>query len=96
MCGKPIIGIISTALRSGTPIPQITPCPLLDRFLRFTHGFHVVPGEEGDEYGLPETATVDLLEDEQYMYGALSSRVPLDLTPFPGTSALESARPLAL
>jgi len=67
--GKPILGIISTALRSGTPIPQITPCPLLDRFLRFNHGFNVVPGEEGDEYGLPETATVALLEDEQYMYG---------------------------
>jgi len=67
VCEKPILGIISTALRSGTPIPQITPCPLLDRFLRFTYGFNVVPGEEGDEYGLPETATVDLLEDEQYM-----------------------------
>ena len=67
--GKPVLGIISTALRSGTPIPQITPCPLLDRFLRFTHGFNVVPGEESDGYGLPATATVDLLEDEQYMYG---------------------------
>ena len=71
MRGERLLGIISTALRSGTPIPQITPCPLLDRFLRYNHGFNVVRGEEDDEYGLPKTATVELLEDEQYMYGAL-------------------------
>jgi len=63
-----VISLISTALRSGTPIPQITPCPLLDRFLRYNHGFNVVQGEDDDEYGLPKTATADLLEDEQYMY----------------------------
>lgn len=63
------IGLISTALRSGTPIPQITPCPLLNRFLRYSRGFNLVQEEEDDEFGLPKTATIDLLEDEQYMYG---------------------------
>ena len=69
---KTILGLISTALRSGTPIPQITPCPLLNRFLRYNHGFNVVQ-EEDDEAGLPKTPTVDLLEDEQYMYGVFYS-----------------------
>ena len=67
------IGLISTALRGGTPIPQITPCPLLDRFLRHNHGLNIALGEEDNEYGLPRTATVDLLEDEQYMYGIFPS-----------------------
>ena len=70
---KTFLGLISTALRSGTPIPQITPCPLLNRFMRYNHGFNVVQEEEDDEFGLPKTPTVELLEDEQYMYGFLYS-----------------------
>ena len=65
-----LLGLISTALRSGTPIPQITPCPLLNRFLRYNHGLNVVREEEDDEYELPKTTTVDLLKDDQYMYGS--------------------------
>jgi len=65
--------MISTALRSGAPIPQITPCPLLDRFLRYNHGLNVVREEGDDESGLPETTTAEILEDEQYMYGVFSS-----------------------
>ena len=80
---KPFLGLISTALRSGTPIPQITPCPLLDRFLRYNHGFNVVQGEGDDEYGLPKTATIDLLEDKQYMYGVFPHNcIPQRLTFF--------------
>jgi len=63
-----VISLISTALRSGAPIPQITPCPLLDRFLRYNHGLNVVQEEEDGELGLPKTTTAKLLEDEQYMY----------------------------
>ena len=68
--GKLSLGLISTALRSGTPIPQITPCPLLDRFLRYNHGLDVVREAE-DELVLPNND--ELLEDEQYMYGVFPS-----------------------
>jgi hypothetical protein len=60
--------MISTALRSGTPIPQITPCPLMNRFLRYNHGLNVVQEEEDDEFELPKTITIDVLKDDQYMY----------------------------
>lgn len=63
-------GLISTALRSGTPIPQITPCPLLNRFLRYNHGLNIVREEEDDEFELPKTTTIDVLRDDQYMYAA--------------------------
>lgn len=66
--GLPLLGLISTALRSGTPIPQITPCPLLNRFLRYNHGLNVVLEEEDEEFELPKTTTVDVLKDDQYMY----------------------------
>ena len=60
-------GLISTALRSGSPIPQITPCPLLDRFLRYNHGLNIVREEEDDEFELPKTVTTEVLKDDQYM-----------------------------
>jgi len=63
-----VISMISTSLRTGTPLPQITPCPLLDRFSRYNHGLNVVREEADAEYGLPKTMTVDTLEDEQYLF----------------------------
>lgn len=62
-----VLGLISTALRSGTPIPQITPCPLLDRFFRYNHGLNVVREEEDDELELPKTTTIEVLRNDQYM-----------------------------
>lgn len=70
------IGMISIALRTGAPLPQITPCPLLDRFVAHQHPNldpHQAPlhGREqssSDEYGLPRSLTIDILEDEQYLY----------------------------
>lgn len=59
--------MISTALRTGTPLPQITPCPLLDRFLLYHHGLKVIRKENDDDYGLPRTLTLSTLENEQYM-----------------------------
>lgn len=60
--------MISTALRTGTPLPQVTPCPLVDRFMIYTHGLNIIRQEEDDDYGLPRTMTIDTLENEQYLY----------------------------
>jgi|SRR6267142_539125 len=65
------VGMISTALRTGAPLPQITPCPLLDRFIIYHHGLNVMRHEDDDDYGLPRTMSMDVLEDEQYMSVAL-------------------------
>ncbi|TFY51396.1 hypothetical protein EVJ58_g10592, partial [Rhodofomes roseus] len=62
-----VISMISTALRTGTPLPQVTPCPLIDRFMVYTHGLNVIRQEEDDDYGLPRTMTIDTLENEQYL-----------------------------
>jgi len=65
-----VISMISTALRSGTPLPQITPCPLLDRFVVHQHRGLNVTMENDDEtdFGLPKTMTLETLENEQYLY----------------------------
>ena len=60
-------GMISTALRTGQPLPQITPCPLLDRFMLHFHGFNVIHRESEEDYGLPRTLSLATLEDEQYL-----------------------------
>ncbi|KAK7688323.1 hypothetical protein QCA50_008695 [Cerrena zonata] len=62
-----VISLISTSLRTGTPLPQITPCPLLDRFMTYTHGLNIIRHEADDDYGLPRTMTIDTLENEQYL-----------------------------
>jgi len=62
-----VISMVSTALRTATPLPQVTPCPLLDRFVAHQHGLKVLRGELEEEYGLPRTLTVETLENEQYL-----------------------------
>ncbi|KAI0344331.1 hypothetical protein BDW22DRAFT_1355705 [Trametopsis cervina] len=62
-----VISMISTALRTGHPLPQITPCPLLDRYMQNQHGLNVIRHEADDDYGLPRTMTLDTLSNEQYM-----------------------------
>ena len=62
-----LVGMISTALRTGSPLPQVTPCPLLDRFVATLPGFNITRKDEED-FGLPRTITVETLEDEQYLY----------------------------
>jgi hypothetical protein len=64
-------GLISTALRTGTPLPQITPCPLLDRFMLRRYGLNVVHQESEDDYGLPRNLTMDTLKNEQYMSASM-------------------------
>jgi hypothetical protein len=90
------LGMISTALRTGTPLPQITPCPLLDRFILYHHGLNVMRHEDDDDYGLPRTMSMDVLENEQYMSVLWwSSWLRPTLIYFPGVSASESQQPLA-
>ncbi|KAJ7157023.1 hypothetical protein C8R43DRAFT_998138 [Mycena crocata] len=62
-----VISMTSTALRTGCPLPQITPCPLLDRFTRTTYGLNVIHKESEDDYGLPKTLTLETLQNEQYL-----------------------------
>lgn len=62
-----VISLVSTAIRTGNPLPQITPCPLFDRFIQHQHGLNVIRQEADDDYGLPRTMTIDTLENEQYL-----------------------------
>ena len=75
-----ITGMISTALRTGTPLPQITPSPLLDRFIVHQNGFNVVQNEEESDYGLPKVLTIDTLENEQYLCVLQNTLHDIDLT----------------
>jgi len=59
--------MISSSLRSGAPLPQITPCPLLDRFTFQYHGLDVIHKDAEEDYGLPRTLTLETLQDEQYL-----------------------------
>jgi len=59
--------MIQFSLRTGGPLPQITPCPLLDRFMLQYHGLNVIHKDADEDYGLPRTLTLDTLKNEQYM-----------------------------
>ncbi|KIK64040.1 hypothetical protein GYMLUDRAFT_40270 [Collybiopsis luxurians FD-317 M1] len=61
------VTMISTALRTGLPLPQVTPCPLVDRFMLKFHGLNVIQKEAEEDYGLPRTLTRETLENEQYL-----------------------------
>ncbi|KAF9236881.1 hypothetical protein BU15DRAFT_63602 [Melanogaster broomeanus] len=49
------------------PLPQVTPCPLLDRFMARRHGLNVVHEGSDDDFGLPKVLTMDMLESLQYL-----------------------------
>lgn len=59
--------MISSSLRTGSPLPQITPCPLLNRFLLQYHGLNIIDKEATEDYGLPRSLTLDTLKNEQYL-----------------------------
>ncbi|KAG6818618.1 hypothetical protein H0H93_003419 [Arthromyces matolae] len=63
-----VMTMISTALRSGSALPQISPCPLLDRFMSRYHGLEVIHKESEEDYGLPRTLTLETLQNEQYLF----------------------------
>jgi hypothetical protein len=88
--------MISTALRTGVPLPQITPCPLLDRFIIYHHGLNVMRHEDDDDYGLPRTMSMDVLEDEQYMSASIVDfLLKVVLISFSGVSVSGYQHPLA-
>ncbi|KDR73331.1 hypothetical protein GALMADRAFT_228417 [Galerina marginata CBS 339.88] len=62
-----VISMISFSLRTGSPLPQITPCPLIDRFMLKYHGLDVIHKDSEEDYGLPRTLSINTLRDEQYM-----------------------------
>ncbi|KAN0063991.1 hypothetical protein ACQY0O_003597 [Thecaphora frezii] len=72
-----VISMCSTALKTASPLPQITPCPLLDRFMLFEHGFDVRYPDHGaggdDDEGsellatLPKKISLATLKDEEYL-----------------------------
>jgi len=64
----PISGMVASSLRTGNPLPQITPTPLLDRFMLKYHGLDIIHKESEEDYGLPRALTLDTLQDEQYLY----------------------------
>ncbi|KAF5318091.1 hypothetical protein D9619_012029 [Psilocybe cf. subviscida] len=62
-----VVSMISNSLRNGTPLPQITPCPLLDRFTHKYHGLDVIHKDSEEDYGLPRNLSVETLRNEQYL-----------------------------
>ena len=44
-------GMISFALRTGKALPQVTPCPLLDRYASRHHGLNVALKEDAADLG---------------------------------------------
>lgn len=73
--------MISSSLRTGNPLPQVTPCPLMDRFMMKYHGLNVIHQDSEEDYGLPRLLTLDTMKDEQYMcvfchYTFPGSRMP--------------------
>ncbi|KAF8548399.1 hypothetical protein OG21DRAFT_1449193 [Imleria badia] len=62
-----VMSLISSSLRTGNPLPQVTPCPLLNRFMERRHGLNVVHEECEEDFGLPKVLTEDTLESLQYL-----------------------------
>jgi hypothetical protein len=61
------LAMIASSLRTGTPLPQITPTPLLDRFMLKYHGLDIIHKESEEDYGLPRSLTLETLQSEQYL-----------------------------
>lgn len=59
--------MISNSLRTGNPLPQITPCPLVDRFMRQNKGLEVEIVEAEYSPRRSKAMTIDILEDLQYL-----------------------------
>jgi hypothetical protein len=62
-----VISLISSSLRAGHPLPQVTPCPLLNRFMQRPHGLNIVHEESEEDFGLPKVLTEETLESLQYL-----------------------------
>ncbi|KAL7418186.1 hypothetical protein BDY24DRAFT_437656 [Mrakia frigida] len=67
-----VISLCATCLRSASPLPQITPCPLIERYLERHHGLRIdmdydesVHHEE-ESGGVPRHVTAEVLESIEY------------------------------
>jgi hypothetical protein len=60
--------MITSSLRTGNPLPQITPAPLIDRFILRYHGLNVIHQQSEVDFGLPRSLTLETLQNEQYLY----------------------------
>ncbi|BFZ62657.1 hypothetical protein YB2330_003760 [Saitoella coloradoensis] len=62
------IYMVSTALKTGSSLPQIVPSPLVDRFYQRIYGLKVVWGDEDDEDddGLPRHIDYETLQQREY------------------------------
>ncbi|KDN53019.1 hypothetical protein K437DRAFT_219732 [Tilletiaria anomala UBC 951] len=68
-----VLIMCSTALQSGMPLPQITPCPLLDRFLLLKPGFAITQDDDEDNLGLPTHVTFATVCDPAYLNFAVGA-----------------------
>lgn len=59
--------MVSLALRTGTPLPQATMCPLLNNYAVREHSLSVLPVEKTAGSEDPDALTVGSLGDEQYL-----------------------------
>jgi hypothetical protein len=62
-----VITMLSNALRNGAPLPQITPCPLFDKWIVSYHGLNVISKDSDEDFGLPRTLTMETMENKQYL-----------------------------
>ncbi|KAL1410159.1 hypothetical protein Q8F55_004164 [Vanrija albida] len=67
-----VISMTLSALRAGTPLPQITPGPLIVKYHMSKHKGFSVPHDPGQHHDdIPNHVTTDVLQGEQYMRYAL-------------------------
>ncbi|KAN0093344.1 Protein of unknown function (DUF2421) domain containing protein [Tylopilus felleus] len=62
-----VINLILFSLRNGNPLPQVTPCLLLNRFMERHHGLYIVHEESEEDFGLPKVLMEGMLESLQYV-----------------------------
>ncbi|GAC98298.1 hypothetical protein PHSY_005891 [Pseudozyma hubeiensis SY62] len=68
-----VISMCSTALKTASPLPQVTPCPLVDRFMDTPHGFNIAQDTTASGHmdeilaTLPSKITFETLQDAEYM-----------------------------
>lgn len=65
--GTSSLGLISSSLRTGDPLPQVTPCPLINRFMERHYGLNVIHEECEEDFGLPKALTEETFESLQYL-----------------------------
>lgn len=73
-----VLYMTSTALKTGSPLPFLSPAPLIDRFQKRArhYGFRVVLNEEE---GLPNELTLDTLGQIDYLHFAVGTTLTFSI-----------------